>query len=124
LTEAERVCRNKIRSIIAQEPFTFETRRARIRKFARQQLDGVITVARGCPTISFRIEGHTDSTGDASANMQLSEMRAQAVVDYLAAGGIDTARIRAVGYGEERPVEVNSSRAGRAANRRIQFNVE
>jgi outer membrane protein OmpA-like peptidoglycan-associated protein len=63
--------------------------------------------------------GHTDSIGDDDYNMKLSERRAQAVVDYLAAQGVAPGRIKAVGYGETKHIADNSTEEGRAQNRRV-----
>jgi len=71
------------------------------------------------PERSVRIEGHTDSAGDDSANQVLSERRAVAVRDALLARGVDATRIEAVGYGETRPIADNGTPAGRQKNRRI-----
>jgi outer membrane protein OmpA-like peptidoglycan-associated protein len=72
----------------------------------------------------FEIEGHTDSTGDAAYNMLLGEERAMAVRDYLAkAHGIALSRLEVISYGEEEPVADNSTREGRAQNRRVVIRV-
>ncbi len=66
------------------------------------------------------IEGHTDSTGAPELNNHLSQMRAEAVREYLLANGVSTAdKIAAVGYGPSRPLAPNTSAEGRAQNRRI-----
>jgi OOP family OmpA-OmpF porin len=63
--------------------------------------------------------GHTDSVGDEAYNLKLSERRAQAVVDFLAAKGVAPGRIKAVGYGESKPIADNATEEGRAQNRRV-----
>lgn len=68
-----------------------------------------------------RIEGHTDSQGEAAANQQLSQRRANAVRDALAAAGLPRSRLQAVGRGEEAAVADNLSAAGRARNRRVEI---
>ncbi|WP_110667920.1 OmpA/MotB family protein [Salinicola halophilus] len=69
------------------------------------------------------VEGHTDSVPIATrrfpSNWDLSAARAIAVVRYLGAQGIDTSRLRAIGYGDTRPMADNATAAGRAANRRV-----
>lgn len=64
-----------------------------------------------------RIEGHTDASGSARLNQELSRQRAQAVADFLAASGVDARRVEVVGYGSSRPLPGLSPRA--AANRRV-----
>jgi len=66
-----------------------------------------------------RIEGHTDNMGDVKPNQVLSLKRAEAVRDFLIAAGADAARLKALGYGEVRPIASNEFKQGRAMNRRI-----
>ena len=63
--------------------------------------------------------GHTDDVGDAAYNLNLSERRAQAVADYLAARGVAPGRIKAMGMGETKPLADNATEEGRAQNRRV-----
>jgi OOP family OmpA-OmpF porin len=71
------------------------------------------------------IEGHTDSTGPEAYNQSLSQRRAQAVVDYLVSEhGIAPRRLEPKGYGESQPVADNSTKEGRAANRRVMATLE
>ncbi|MEW5769545.1 MAG: OmpA family protein [Pseudomonadota bacterium] len=66
------------------------------------------------------IQGHTDSRGEANANLRLGEARAQAVLRYLnMKGGIPLHRMSAISYGEGQPVASNVNRAGRSQNRRV-----
>jgi outer membrane protein OmpA-like peptidoglycan-associated protein len=71
--------------------------------------------------LNLRAEGHTDSTGSAAYNQQLSVQRATSVRDFLAANGIDMDRMVAAGYGMTRPVAENATAAGRAQNRRVEI---
>ena len=71
---------------------------------------------------NFVIEGHTDSTGDAAHNMDLSQRRAEAVKSVLVAQfGIDGARLTTKGFGPTKPVASNNTPQGRAENRRVEF---
>jgi outer membrane protein OmpA-like peptidoglycan-associated protein len=67
------------------------------------------------------ISGHTDNEGSDVYNQKLSDGRAAAVVTYLSSKGVLPERMKAVGYGESRPVDSNSTEAGRAQNRRVEF---
>jgi outer membrane protein OmpA-like peptidoglycan-associated protein len=69
------------------------------------------------------VEGHTDSTGKDSYNMNLSRERAQSVKDYLVNQQIMAARISTKGYGETRPIATNDSANGRAQNRRVEIQI-
>jgi outer membrane protein OmpA-like peptidoglycan-associated protein len=68
-----------------------------------------------------RIEGYTDSLGDAQENLELSRARAQAVADVLVDLGIDAKRLEVQGHGESFPVAENASTKGRAQNRRVEI---
>ena len=72
-----------------------------------------------------RIEvgGHTDNTGNAAANMQLSQDRAAAVASQLVANGVNAAMLTSKGYGQDKPIADNSTEQGRAKNRRMEFTV-
>jgi outer membrane protein OmpA-like peptidoglycan-associated protein len=69
--------------------------------------------------LSIQINGYTDSIGSATANLKLSQARAEAVADYLIKQGIEFFRIKALGYGERRPVADNQTEQGRVLNRRV-----
>lgn len=71
-----------------------------------------------------RIEGHTDDQGDDAYNLELSQRRAGSVVRALIDRGVDAGRLKAVGYGETKPIESNKRPAGRAKNRRVEFMIE
>lgn len=73
---------------------------------------------------SIVVEGHTDSTGSAAKNRQLSEARAQAVAMFLTAQGIPEERISIVGYGEDKPIATNETKEGRKQNRRVDVVIE
>jgi outer membrane protein OmpA-like peptidoglycan-associated protein len=103
----------------------FATAKAVIMPDSFSLLDQVAQVLRGHSEIKkVRVEGHTDDRGPDRANQILSEKRAQAVRDYLVKrGGIDPARLEAVGYGESRPIADNKTPEGREANRRVEFTI-
>jgi outer membrane protein OmpA-like peptidoglycan-associated protein len=70
-----------------------------------------------------RLEGHTDSREAPKRAVALSQARAEAVVRYLSAHGVDRSRLIARGFGPTRPLASNATRAGREANRRVEFRV-
>ena len=82
------------------------------------KLAGILLIL---PELNLRVEGHTDSTGDPGYNLKLSEKRANSVRDFLAQQGISDDRMIAVGYGLTRPAADNSTRDGRAKNRRVEI---
>lgn len=67
------------------------------------------------------VEGHTDSTGTREHNMALAQSRAQAVMNYLVSRGVAAEAVSAVGIGPDRPIADNSTRDGRAENRRVEI---
>ena len=102
----------------------FATDRAVIRRRSYPLLQNVAHVLRAHPEIDMiRIEGHTDSRASDDYNLDLSQRRAEAVVEFLIAEGIARSRLIARGYGETQPVDSNATRDGRAANRRVEFNI-
>ena len=101
----------------------FETGKDIIRPTSFVILNNVVKVMQDNPEYLLEINGHTDNVGDDAANLDLSQRRANAVKKYLSDKGIDAARMTAKGYGETMPVEDNSTAAGRAKNRRVEFKV-
>jgi len=71
-----------------------------------------------------RIEGHTDSQGNAKYNEELSMRRAQTVREVLLGRGVQPAQVTALGMGETRPVADNKTAAGRAQNRRVELHID
>ncbi|KRG61167.1 OmpA family protein [Stenotrophomonas maltophilia] len=89
---------------------------------SRQTLEAVADALRGTPTgTRVEIGAHTDSRGHADANLQLSQQRAEAVLQGLQELGVAPDTLVAVGYGQEHPVADNRSDSGRAQNRRIGY---
>ena len=84
-------------------------------------MDEVVSIMNQYPEMKVKIEGHTDSQGGEEANAALSAKRAGAVMQYLIDKGISPTRLSASGFGESRPVADNSTAAGRAENRRVEF---
>jgi outer membrane protein OmpA-like peptidoglycan-associated protein len=73
------------------------------------------------PDVKLSVEGHTDNAGAATANQTLSEKRAQAVVAWLTANGVEASRLKAKGWGQTKPVADNVAEEGRAKNRRVEL---
>jgi len=102
----------------------FESGKAEIKSEYNSQLDEIASVMNSRPNLKVLIEGHTDSQGDADYNQNLSNQRANAVMNYLINAGVDPFRLRAVGKGESEPVATNDTAEGRAKNRRIEFVIQ
>ncbi len=102
---------------------TFNTDSYTVRSSFYPVLSDVAKVVSQYHETRLRVSGHTDSTGQPQYNQTLSENRANSVADYLAANGVDRARLSVEGFGLTRPVADNSSEAGRAANRRVELSI-
>jgi OOP family OmpA-OmpF porin len=102
-------------------PIYFEESHATFRSSAYPRLDRVVALAKSCTTHSIRITGHTDTSGNETANQLLSFKRATAVGNYVADGGVPNARLFIVGAGSARPIADNATRYGRSLNRRIEI---
>jgi outer membrane protein OmpA-like peptidoglycan-associated protein len=101
----------------------FDTGKDTFQKSTDEVLQAMVTIFKEYPNAKFSIEGHTDSVGAAKSNQLLSERRANAVRDYLIANGIAADRLTAQGFGEEKPIDSNNTKAGRANNRRVEVNL-
>ncbi len=88
---------------------------------AKKALDNVAEALKASGNRMITVEGHTDSQGNASSNMTLSQRRAESVRTYLVSRGIVDTEIRAEGLGQGRPVADNATAEGRANNRRVEI---
>ncbi len=98
----------------------FESGSATIKPESRATLDEVLAALKAEPSLKLLVGGHTDSTNTDAYNMQLSQRRAEAVVAWLTANGVEAARLKATGFGKSQPVADNATAAGRALNRRVE----
>jgi outer membrane protein OmpA-like peptidoglycan-associated protein len=106
------------------EQVRFETGKASIKPQSHKLLDQVAGVLLSHPDLLLvQVEGHTDDRGSALRNIVLAQSRAEAVAAYLESKGVPAERLRAVGFGQGRPIASNASTSGRATNRRVAFTV-
>ena len=108
----------------ANKRFTFDgvnfrTGSAALTDESSTQLDNLVALMNAYKNMAIRVEGHTDNTGDANANMKLSNQRALAVKKYLMDNAIAAGRVEAKGMGQSQPIASNDTEEGRAQNRRI-----
>lgn len=99
----------------------FDTDKASIRPDGKPVVDQIAALLSNNPALKLSIEGHTDTTGDAKRNKELSTQRAQAVAAMLKGAGINQARLSATGHGADKPLAPNTDEAGRAKNRRVEL---
>lgn len=84
-------------------------------------LDSVAIFMQTSNNLQLEIHGHTDNTGSATSNQQLSEQRAKTVATYLQSVGVQSNRLRTKGFGNTKPIVPNESKVGRKQNRRVEF---
>ena len=101
----------------------FETGKSELKPISYVELNKAVKLLEENPSMIIEIGGHTDSQGSDEANLSLSTKRAQAVVDYLVLAGVADTRLQAKGYGESQPIADNSTKEGRATNRRTEFEI-
>jgi outer membrane protein OmpA-like peptidoglycan-associated protein len=85
------------------------------------ELNKVVDFLKQNETVEIEISGHTDNKGSDDYNLNLSQGRSQAVVDYIIGQGVETFRLSAQGYGESKAIDTNDTDIGRANNRRVEF---
>jgi len=116
------VCQTRLDALLT-EPILFDKAEATIRPESQALLSRLAAAARGCPQRIIEIGAHTDSDGDEARNQALSERRAQAVVETLTREGAPAAALKAIGYGQAKPIVANDTAENKQKNRRVEFTV-
>ncbi len=114
-------CVNAINAILNARKLTFEPGSGDLDGEAFGTIDRIAEVLGDCQTVPMEIAGHTDSQGRETMNLQLSQQRADAVLNALLARRVLVGNLTAVGYGESEPIAENDTEEGRETNRRIEF---
>ncbi|MCP4313068.1 MAG: OmpA family protein [Bacteroidetes bacterium] len=99
----------------------FEFSKSEVSENSYPILDRVATIMIEYPDLVMEIAAHTDNVGSFEFNMDLSQKRAESIMNYLIFKGVEDIRIMGKGYGEARPVATNSTEEGRMINRRVEF---
>lgn len=103
----------------------FDFDKSTIKKGYYNDIDNLVKVMKDYPDLNVVIEGHTDSVGTDAYNKKLSQRRAESVKKYMVEkGGIDANRLKAQGFGEEKPIASNKTKEGRQQNRRVEAAVD
>lgn len=110
-------------NLVVPSAISFATNSAQLTPNFYDPLNKVAMSLKEYGDTTVQIVGHTDSTGSAAYNQQLSVNRANAVVVYLSAQGVDQARMQAVGMGPSQPIADNKTAEGRAQNRRVEIKI-
>lgn len=98
----------------------FDTGKSKLKKKSNEAVEYIYMMMKSSPNIVIELRGHTDATGNARKNMNLSQKRADAVRNALISKGINRDRISAKGFGDTQPIATNDTPAGRAENRRTE----
>jgi outer membrane protein OmpA-like peptidoglycan-associated protein len=119
--EVKREIRNLLKK--AMSGIQFENGKATIKKSSYKILNDIAKIFIDNANYLVEVQGHTDNVGKYEYNVDLSERRAQSVRTYLIEQGVPAERLTAHGYGPDKPIEDNKTKAGRAKNRRVEFNI-
>ncbi|ABD56831.1 OmpA family protein [Jannaschia sp. CCS1] len=114
-------CEARIRDIQDETKITFDPGSTEINRAAGEVLDEIAEILPDCMHVSMEIGGHTDAQGGETMNLNLSQSRANAVLNGLLARGVLVSNLAAQGYGESQPIADNETEDGREQNRRIEF---
>ena len=109
----------KVGSLITN--IQFEVNSASLTESGKISLNEIAGMLVNYPGVEIEVQAHSDNTGSASYNKKLSQKRAQSVVNYLTGKKIVETRLKAIGFGEVKPVASNNTVEGRAKNRRVEF---
>ncbi len=111
----------KVGKAIVMEGITFVVGNANLTSEAKELLNSLANALKENPALEIQINGHTDNTGSAKKNKELSKARAQSVKNYFIELGIESQRLTSEGYGSEKPMATNATKEGKAKNRRVEF---
>ncbi len=121
VTAEQAATQAQINEQIGSKVVEFDTNSDQLTAKGKAVLDELVPIFKQNSTTNFEVAGHTDSQGNAAANLKLSERRAVTVKTYLGSKGLDVARFTTKGFGGTQPVAPNETEEGRQKNRRIGF---
>ncbi|MCH9813517.1 MAG: OmpA family protein [Epsilonproteobacteria bacterium] len=119
--EVVEITQSQINDLLTKNPIYFEFNSEILTPQSQEILDQIIATLNTSDLKTLRVEGHTDSGGSASYNKTLSQKRANSVKEYLISNGLQTLNIKAIGYGEERPISADPKET---INRRVEIHLE
>jgi len=108
-------------SLIVLNEFLFETNSSTLKSEQFSALDSLMDFLIEHPTLTVKISGHTDNTGNESHNKNLSTRRAEVVAEYLIGNGVAVNRITFQGFGSSKPLAPNDTAKNRSKNRRVEL---
>ncbi len=110
-------------SIVVLNNIFFDVDKYDLQDRSKSELQKIIRFLTENPQLRIEISGHTDNSGSAVYNRELSEKRARSVFKYLTQSSINSKRLSIKGYGPDQPIASNETEEGRQQNRRIEFKV-
>jgi outer membrane protein OmpA-like peptidoglycan-associated protein len=114
--------RNSARGYVVNLPdILFDVNESTLKAEARLAIAKLAGILLVIPDLKVVIEGHTDSTGSAEYNLELSQRRALSVLEFLSGEGVEPARLSSEGFGMNQPIADNATREGRSQNRRVEI---
>jgi outer membrane protein OmpA-like peptidoglycan-associated protein len=123
--EDEDGCPDNVKEVVKTmvlKGVNFKTASAELTFESYRVLDDIVPQIQASQDIQFEVAGHTDNRGNGTKNQMLSQARAQSVANYFIGKGVDSKRLKVIGYGSSRPIGPNTSAEGRALNRRVELN--
>lgn len=114
-----RLCVTKAKNLLNQQLLLYKTGSAGLPPEARSQLTELMVILSECPNITIDIIGHTDSSGEEAMNQQLSQARAEAVLQFMLTKAPEGMRLFAIGVGASQPLTENNTAPSQALNRRV-----
>lgn len=109
--------------IITLENVYFDFGKADVKAESYPELDKIVRLMFENPRVKIEISAHTDNVGSDDFNLNLSQLRAESVLNYFVTNGIQASRLSAKGYGNTKPVADNNTEQGRQKNRRVEFKI-
>ena len=106
---------------IVTHGINFDIDKATIQAQSMGTLNMIVKILQNNPDLKFEVDGHTDNSGNAQHNMELSQQRADAVKKQLVSMGIDASRLTTKGFGDTKPISTNDTPDGKSNNRRVEF---
>ena len=115
--------KNALDKTILLKHVFYNTGSAALSDLSKYELDNLTNIMKANSTVKVELAGHTDSQGDDTSNLSLSQSRAQNVMNYLLNKGLNANRLTYTGYGETLPIGDNGNEAGREQNRRTELRI-
>jgi outer membrane protein OmpA-like peptidoglycan-associated protein len=123
LKERKNFVIQNIMSVFKLSKVEFKTGSSILTKESTKLLDRVSKIMKKHTEYKYKIQGHTDSSGNENSNLKLSDNRSKSVKDYLISKGVDANILSSVGFGSSKPIADNKTAEGRSVNRRVVFEI-